>query len=114
VIGPSRDADADVITAGREPRLHPARPGLVRLLVIAQTAALNAVIAVALPCRAQTGRPAMAACRPPGRARQHCPRCAASCSGCLPGLADQYWLALAPSPVYASPGLRGRFAQGAV
>jgi hypothetical protein len=27
-------------------------------------------------------------------------------------VADQYRLALAPSPVYASPGLRGRFAQG--
>jgi hypothetical protein len=27
-------------------------------------------------------------------------------------VADEYWLALTPSPVYGSPGLRGRFAQG--
>jgi hypothetical protein len=27
-------------------------------------------------------------------------------------VADQYWLALTPSPLYGSPGLRGRFAQG--
>src|SRR5262249_62007266 len=48
---PPRDADGDVITAGREPGLHRARPGLVRLLVIAQPAALTAVIAVALQRR---------------------------------------------------------------
>jgi hypothetical protein len=48
VTGPSREADADIITAGREPRHHHARPGrLVRLLVIAQAAALIGVIAVA-------------------------------------------------------------------
>jgi hypothetical protein len=56
VTGPSRDAGADVITAGREPRLHRARPGLVRLLVIGQTAALIAVIAVALHYRAEASR----------------------------------------------------------
>jgi hypothetical protein len=47
VTGPSRDADADIITAGREPRLHHAPPSQVRLLGIAQTAALIAVIAAA-------------------------------------------------------------------
>jgi hypothetical protein len=27
-------------------------------------------------------------------------------------VADEYWLALTPAPVYGAPGLRGRFAQG--
>ncbi|HEV2239850.1 MAG TPA: hypothetical protein VGR98_02300 [Streptosporangiaceae bacterium] len=64
MTGPSRDADADIITAGREPRFHRAPPGLVRLLVIAKTAALIAVIAVALQYRAEASRPGPAPCAP--------------------------------------------------
>jgi hypothetical protein len=185
VTGPCRDADADVITAGREPRLHLARPGLVRLLVIAQTAALIAVIAVALHYRAEAGRPRYgrlpatgpalpemrsimlrlpagppitgtviitAAAQPGGDRAQFMVSALITggqpdtvydlvgndCSALAPlpdhvwatgltnaagaaqlsgyawtgAVADQYWLALSPSPVYASPGLRGRFAQG--
>lgn len=185
VTRPSRDADADVITAGREPRLHRAGPGLVRLLVIAQTAALIAVIAVALHYRAEVGRPGhgrlpangsalpemssimlrlpagppvagtvliTAAAQPGGDRAQFMVSALITggqpdtvydlvgndCSAVAPlpdhvwatgltnaagaaqlsgyawtgAVADQYWLALSPSPLYASPGLRGRFAQG--
>jgi hypothetical protein len=53
----TRDADADVIVSGREPRRRARRPGgLVRLLVAAQTAALAVAIAVAVHYRAEAGR----------------------------------------------------------
>lgn len=188
MTGPSRDADADIITAGREPRLYHARPGgLVRLLVIAQTVALIAVIAAGLHYRAEAGRPGhdrppaagpgavlpemtgimlrlpagppvagtvliTAAAQPGGDRAQFMVSALITggqpdtvydlvgndCSTLAPlpdhvwatgltnavgaaqlsgyawtgAVADQYWLALSPSPVYASPGLHGRFAQG--
>lgn len=72
MAGHSRDADADVIWAGREPAAHHAWPGrLARLLAIAEAAAL---ITVALGNRAEAGRHASAVVRPPGSARQLCPR----------------------------------------
>jgi hypothetical protein len=54
----TRDADADVIVSGREPR-RPIRPSgsLVRLLVVAQTAALAVAIAAAVHYRTEAGRP---------------------------------------------------------
>ncbi len=189
MAGHSRDADADVISAGREPPAHHASPGrLVRLLAIAETAALIALIAVALHYRAEVGRrpvgsrpaagqrasvlPEMtsvmlrlpagrpiagtvvitAAAQPGGERAQFTVSAVITggqpdtvydlvgndCSTVAPlpdhiwatGItdaagaaqlsgyawtgvgADQYWLALEPSPVYGSPGLRGRFAQG--
>jgi hypothetical protein len=58
VIDPARDADDDVIEAGRDPRGRPPRAGgLIRLLVLGQTAALAASIAVALHYRAEAGAP---------------------------------------------------------
>jgi hypothetical protein len=54
----TRDADADVIVSGREPRRRARRPGrLIRLLVVAQTVALAVAIAVAVHYRAEAGRP---------------------------------------------------------
>jgi hypothetical protein len=54
----TRDADADVIVSGREPRRPIRRSGrLIRLLVVAQTAALAVAIAVAVHYRAEAGRP---------------------------------------------------------
>ena len=54
----TRDADADVIVSGREPRRRTRRPGrLIRLLVVAQTAALAVAIAVAVHYRTEAGRP---------------------------------------------------------
>jgi hypothetical protein len=54
----TRDADADVIVSGREPRRPIRRSGrLVRLLVVAQTAALAVAIAVGVHYRAEAGRP---------------------------------------------------------
>jgi len=51
-----RDADADVIVAGGEPRGRPLRSGsLVWLLVITETAALAVSVAFALHYRAETG-----------------------------------------------------------
>jgi hypothetical protein len=50
-----RDADADVIVAGPEPRGRPLRPALAWLLVIAETAALAVSVAFALHYRAETG-----------------------------------------------------------
>lgn len=48
----TRDADADVIVSGREPRRRAWRPGgLVWLLVVAQAAALAVAIAVAVAHR---------------------------------------------------------------
>src|SRR6185369_16218887 len=53
----TRDADADVVVSGREPRRPIRRSGsLVRLLVVAQTAALAVAIAVAVHYRAEAGR----------------------------------------------------------
>jgi len=175
--------------AGGEPPAYRARLGrLVRLLAIAESAALIALIAVALHYRAEVGRlrhgslpaagqrasllPEMtsvilrlpadrpiagtvlitAAAQPGGDRAQFmvsavitggqpdtvydlvgndCSTVAplpdhvwatgltdAAGAGRLTGyawtgaVADEYWLALSPSPVYASPGLRGRFAQG--
>jgi hypothetical protein len=189
VAGRSRDADADIITAGREPPAYRARPGrVVWLLVIAQTAALIALIAVALHYRAEASRlphgsppasrrspsalPEMtsvllrlpaghpvagtvlitAAAQPGGDRAQFMVSAVITgaqphtvydlvgndCSTLAPlpdhvwatgltdaagaaqlsgyawtgAVADVYWLALSPSPVYASPGLHGRFAQG--
>ena len=53
-----RDADADVIVSGREPRRRsPSKPGgLVWLLVVAQAVALAVAIAVAVHYRAEAGR----------------------------------------------------------
>jgi hypothetical protein len=188
VTGYSRDPDADVITAGREPSAHHVRPGrLVWLIVIAETAALIAVIAIALHYRAEAVRPGhgslpaagqgtlalpemtsiavrLPAARPiagtvfitaaqPGGDRGQFMVSAVitggqpdtvydlvgnDCSAVAPvpdhiwatgltdaagaarlrgyawtgAVADEYWLALSPSPVYGSPGLRGRFARG--
>src|SRR4029077_1248259 len=54
----TRDADADVIASGREPRRRTRRPGsLVRLLVVAQAAARALAIAFAAHSRADAGRP---------------------------------------------------------
>src|SRR5690242_18965087 len=53
-----RDADADVIVSGREPRRPIRRSGrLVRLLVVAQTAALAVATAVAVHYRAEACGP---------------------------------------------------------
>jgi hypothetical protein len=53
----TRDADADVIVSGREPRRRARRPGgLVWLLVVAQAAALALALAVAVHYRAEAGR----------------------------------------------------------
>ena len=188
MTGYSRDADADVITAGREPSAHHSGSGrLVRLLVIAETAALIAVIAVALHYRAEAVRsghgslpaagqgapvlPGMTsvvvrlpatkpmagtvfitAAQPGGDRGQFMVSAVITggqpdtvydlvgndCSAVTPlpdhiwatgltdaagaarlrgyawtgAVADEYWLALSPSPVYGSPGLRGRFARG--
>jgi hypothetical protein len=61
VTGPSRDARPDIIAAGREPAGPHAPPGrLVRLLVVAQTAALVAAIALAFHYHAAAGRPGRA------------------------------------------------------
>jgi hypothetical protein len=188
VTGYSRDADADVITAGREPPAPHARPGrLVRLLVIVETAALITAIAVALHYRAEAVRPGhgglptagagasvlpemtsvavrlpaaepvagtvfITAAQPGGDRGQFMVSAVITggqphtvydlvgndCSAVAPlpdhiwatgltdasggarlrgyawtgAVADEYWLALSPSPVYGSPGLRGRFARG--
>jgi hypothetical protein len=189
VAGQSRDADADIITAGREPRPGRARPGrVVWLLVIAQTAALIALVAVAVHYHAEAsrlprgsprasaqsssalpemtsvalrlpaGRPLAgtvlitAAAQPGGDRAQFMISAVITggqpdtvydvvgndCSAVAPlpdhvwatgltdaagaaqltgyawtgAVADVYWLALSPSPVYASPGLHGRFAEG--
>jgi len=50
-----RDADADVIAAGPEPRGRPLRPALAWLLVIAEAAALAVSVAFALHYRAEAG-----------------------------------------------------------
>jgi hypothetical protein len=188
VTGYSRDADADVITAGREPSARHARPGrLVRLLVIGETAALIALIVIALHYRAEAARPGhrsppaaaqgtsalpemtsvavrlpatapiagtvfITAAQPGGDRGQFMVSAVITggqpdtvydlvgndCSAAAPlpdhiwatgltdaagaarlrgyawtgAVADEYWLALSPSPVYGSPGLRGRFARG--
>lgn len=188
VTGFSRDADADVVTAGREPSAHHGRPGrLLRPLVIVETAALITAIAVALHYRAEAVRPGhgglpatgqgasvlpemtsvvvrlparkpvagtvfITAARPGGDRGQFMVSAVISggqpntvydlvgndCSAVTPlpdhiwatgltdaagaarlrgyawtgAVADEYWLALSPSPVYGSPGLRGRFARG--
>jgi hypothetical protein len=53
-----RDADADVIAAGREPRIRSRRPGgLIWLLVVAQTVVLVVAVAVAAHYRAAAARP---------------------------------------------------------
>jgi hypothetical protein len=54
----TRDADADVIVSGREPRRRSKTrpPGLVWLLVVAQAAALAVAAAVAVHYRAEAGR----------------------------------------------------------
>jgi hypothetical protein len=58
VAGRSDDADADIITAGREPATgRTRRSRAVWLLAIAQTAALIVLIAVAVHYRAEAGRP---------------------------------------------------------
>lgn len=52
---PDRDADADVIAAGREPR-GPLRPGsLLWLFVLAETVALAVAVTVAVHYRAEIG-----------------------------------------------------------
>lgn len=189
VSGYSPDPDADVIMAGREPPAHQGRTGrLVRLLVIAETAALIALIAIAIHHRAETirpgqhGRPAaelgasalpamtstmvrlpagtrvvgtvlITAAAPPSGDRAQFMVSAVitegqpdtvydlvgnDCSAAAPlpdhiwatgqtnaagaarltgyawtgAVSDEYWLAVSPSPVYGSPGLRGKFARG--
>ena len=58
MIDPARDADDDVIEAGRDPRGRPPRAGgLFRLLVFVETAALAVSIAVALHYRTEAARP---------------------------------------------------------
>jgi hypothetical protein len=189
VTGSSRDPHRDVITSGREPRAQHAGAGrLVRLLAIAEAAALLAVLAVALHYHAEasrhvrTSRPTagpdvpglpelasvtlrLPARRPvagtvlitaaaqPGAGQAQFTVSAVltggqpdtvydlvgnDCSAAAPlpdhvwatgltnaagaarlsgydwtgALTDEYWLALSPAPVYGSPGLRGRFAEG--
>jgi hypothetical protein len=103
VAGQSRDADADIITAGGErPAGRARRARAVWLLAIAQSAGLIALISVAVHYRAEAGRVTHGG--PP--ASQQSP------SALPETVADVYWLALSPSAVYASPGLHGRFAQG--
>jgi hypothetical protein len=186
----ARDAGTDVIQGGREPRAHPRLEArLVRLLVLAETAALAGSVAAALHYRAETvrlhhGRPP-AAIRPlstpslpsmtsvglrlpadgsitgtvlitaaaqPGAGRGQFVVSAVitggrpdtvydltgnDCSAAAPlpdhawatgrtgpagtaeltggawagAVADEYWLALASSPVNPPPGLRGKFGQ---
>lgn len=190
VTNHAHGGDAEVLAAGREPAAEPARSGtLVRLLLIAQTAALIALIAVALHYRAEAGqrhhaRPSAAelpgssilpdmtslttrlpadqtvagtvlitAAAQPGAGRAQFVISAImtggrpdtvyeltgnDCSAAAPlpdhvwasgrtdaagaaeltghawtgAVADEYWLALAPSPVSPPPGLRGKFAEG--
>lgn len=51
------DADADVISAGREPREHPFRPGrLLRLVLIAESVLLAGSVAVAVHYRGEASR----------------------------------------------------------
>ena len=53
----TRDADADVIVSGREPRRRAPRPGgLLWLLVVAQAAVLAVTAVVAVHYRAEAGR----------------------------------------------------------
>jgi len=57
VADSTRDADADVIVSGREPRRRPLRPGgLLWLLVVAQAAVLAVTAVVAVHYRAEAGR----------------------------------------------------------
>jgi len=189
VDGHSRNPNADVIAAGREPQADHARPArLARLLAIAEAAALVAVTALALHYRAEATRPRPGGVSPAGQSASALPEMTSvmlrlpagrpiagtvlitataqpggaraqfmvsavitggqpdtvydlvgnDCSTVAPlpdhvwatgltdtagraqltgyawtgAVADEYWLALSPSPVYASPGLRGRFAQG--
>jgi hypothetical protein len=57
VADSTRDADADVIVSGREPRRRPLRPGgLLWLLVVAQAAVLAVTAVIAVHYRAEAGR----------------------------------------------------------
>ena len=189
VADDERDADSDVITAGREPPPRPELGRLVRLLVIVLTVALAGAVAVALHYRAQgsrlhpggpsAARPPLSSSLPqltsvalrlpadgtitgavlvttaaqPGADRAQFAMSAIitgarpdtvydltgnDCSAAAPlpdhvwatgvtdragtatltghawtgALADEYWLALDPSPVNPPPGLRGTFARG--
>lgn len=57
MVDSARDADADVITSGREPRRRSLRAGsLVWLLVVAETVALAITATVAVHYRAEAGR----------------------------------------------------------
>jgi hypothetical protein len=57
VADSTRDADADVIVSGREPRRRALRPGgLLWLLVVAQAAVLAVTAVVAVHYRAEAGR----------------------------------------------------------
>jgi hypothetical protein len=187
VTGNSRDADADIITAGREPPARRFRPGRLVWLIIAETAALVIVIAIAFHYRAQAVRPGPGSLQAAGQGASAMPEMTGvavrlpaatpiagtvfitaaqpggdrgqfmvsavitggqpdtvydlvgnDCSAVAPvpdhiwatgltdaagaarlrgyawtgAVADEYWLALSPSPVYGSPGLRGRFARG--
>ena len=189
VADDERDAESDVITAGREPPLRPQPCRLVWLLAIVMTVALAGAVAVALHYRAQAsrlhpGRPSAAGppvssslpqmtsvalrlpadgtitgtvlvttAAQPGADRAQFAMSAVitgarpdtvydltgnDCSAAAPlpdhvwatgvtdragaatltghawtgATADEYWLALDPSPVNPPPGLRGTFAQG--
>jgi hypothetical protein len=187
VTGNSRDADADIITAGREPSARRFRPGRLVWLIVAETAALIVVIAIAFHYRAEAVRSGHGSLQAAGQGASAMPEMTSvavrlpaatpiagtvfitaaqpggdrgqfmvsavitggqpdtvydlvgnDCSAVAPvpdhiwatgltdaagaarlrgyawtgAVADEYWLALSPSPVYGSPGLRGRFARG--
>jgi hypothetical protein len=130
VADSTRDADADGITSGREPRRRFPRPaGLVWLLVGVQAAALpgagraqftvSAVITGGTPgtvydligsdCTTADPRPDEVWATGLADADGTADLAGYAWTG---SVADRYWMALDPSPVSRPPGLHGQFAQG--
>jgi hypothetical protein len=118
VADSTRDADADVIVSGREPRRRSQTRlgGLVWLLVVAQAAALAVAAAVAAHYHAEAGRPGHGGAQLASPLASPMPR--ADGTADLTGytwtgaVAHRYWMALDPSPAGQAPGLHGYFAAG--